>query len=108
MHKSDERGAAVTSPPSVLRALFGEERLLAGVGLLGLALAAACAAGALLRGTAIVPPDGDLTKPMSFDGAIGIWVLTIAALLPYADSRPRERRARVGPPTVTPVGAGLE
>lgn len=82
----------MTSPTSIARSLFGEERLLAGLGLLGLALAVACGAAALVRGTALVPPGGDLTKPMSFDGAIGIWVLTIAALLPYADFGPRGRR----------------
>lgn len=75
---------------STLRALFREEKALAAVGLLGLALAAGTAAVALLRGT-VVPPGGDLTKPIAFDAAVGIWVITIAALLPFADFGPRGR-----------------
>lgn len=77
---------------SIPRRLFGQEKALTAVGILGLALAGGCGAAALFRGTPVVEPGGDLIRAVSFDGAVGLWVLTIAALLPYSGFGSRVRR----------------
>lgn len=74
-----------------LRALWTREPVLAAVGALGLTLAALLALAAALRGN-VVPPEGNLLETASFDGAVGIFVLTLAAFAPLAAFTPRGRR----------------
>jgi hypothetical protein len=50
-------------------------------GLLGLAFGAACAIMAAARGRAI-PPEGDLLDTATFNGAVGVFILTLSALAP--------------------------
>ena len=64
---------------------------LTALGLLGLLLAASCAAAALLRGAAI-PPEGNLLDTASFDGAVGLFTLTLAVLAPGVNWTSRGRR----------------
>jgi hypothetical protein len=62
------------------------------VGVLGIALAAVCAIIALARGL-IIPPEGDLTRAITFDLAIGIYLITLGCLVPLAHfSAAGERR----------------
>ncbi len=62
---------------------LGRARSVAGLGLLGVGLGGACAAVGLAGGFE-VPPEGDLWETAIFDGAVGVFVLTQAALLPEA------------------------
>jgi hypothetical protein len=64
-----------------LRATIRREPLLVAVGLLGVGLAAALAIVIGVRGP-VVPPEGVLEKPLTFDLAVGIYVLTLAVLAP--------------------------
>lgn len=59
--------------------LCATERALVWTGLLGLGLGAICAIAAAVSGS-VVTPTGDLTKPLTFNAEVGIYVLTIAAL----------------------------
>jgi hypothetical protein len=70
---------------------FQEAAPLFWLGILGLTLAAACSAVALFRGM-LIPPEGDLTKAISFDAAVGIYALTLGCLVPFAVFTPRGRR----------------
>ena len=53
------------------------------LGLAGLILAAVCGGIALVHGT-MIPPEGDLTKVITFDAAVGFFVITIALFVPLA------------------------
>lgn len=64
---------------ALLRRQLARSPVLTGLGLLGLALAALCIAAGLVGGFAI-PPEGDLYETATFDGALGIFVLTLAVL----------------------------
>jgi hypothetical protein len=64
---------------------------LAAVGALGVVVAAGMVLAALVRGNAVVP-EGNLFETATFDAAIGIYVLTLAALSPLAAFTPRGRR----------------
>ncbi|MGH7556999.1 MAG: hypothetical protein ACREMD_04340 [Gemmatimonadota bacterium] len=61
------------------------------LGLLGLLLGGLCTAAALVRGAAI-PPEGNLLETASFDGAVGVFILTLAVLAPGVSWTPRGRR----------------
>jgi hypothetical protein len=61
--------------------LIMQERLLLLTGVLGIVLGGICLLIILVRG-AIVLPEGDLFKAVSFDIAIGIFTITTAILLP--------------------------
>lgn len=61
------------------------------LGLLGLALGTLCAAIGLARGF-VVPPEGNLWETATFDGAVGIFLVTQAALAPEAGFTPRGQR----------------
>ena len=67
------------------------ERSLAIVGVLGLVLSAACAIVMWIRGSSFIPPEADLTKAITFNGAVGIYVLTLALYAPLASFTPRGR-----------------
>src|SRR5262249_52948750 len=63
--------------------LFHQTKSLLWCGIIGIALATVCSAIAVMRGV-MIPPEGDLTKAITFDGAVGIYILTIALLTPLA------------------------
>jgi len=67
------------------------DRVLALLGLLGLALAAIVLGVMLVRGNTLIPPEGDLTKSLTFDGALGLYYLTLAFYLPIARFSPAGR-----------------
>ena len=69
-----------------------ESRALTLLGAMGILLGVCCAAIFALRHGAPIPPEGDLTKAASFDIAVGIYVLTVALLLPSAGFSERGRR----------------
>jgi len=54
------------------------------LGVIGLALAAACTAAAIFRGSLAVGAEGDLSKAITFDGAVGIYLLTLGLFVPLA------------------------
>lgn len=76
----------------LVRRLWGRERALAWTGTLGVALGIGCAAAIVVRGSPFVSPEGDLEKAASFDLAIGVFVLTLAALLPHGGFGSRGKR----------------
>jgi hypothetical protein len=61
------------------------------VGLLGITLAAACAVIGLARGL-VIPPEGDLSKAISFDLAVGVYTITLGFLVPLAGFSPAGQR----------------
>ena len=83
-------------------AAYEESRPMLWLGLLGLALAAACSVQALSTGLTL-PPEGDLSKAISFDAAVGIYLLTIAVFVPLAGFSSQGRRRWLG----WAVGLGL-
>jgi uncharacterized membrane protein YidH (DUF202 family) len=62
---------------------FSQSLPLLWLGILGLLLAAVCSGIAVVHGT-LIPPEGDLTKVMTFDAAVGIFLITIALFVPLA------------------------
>ena len=90
-----EAGVAATLRAAVAGALrvYRRERVLAAGGIVGLALAAGIGAAILLRGSELVAPEGHLRKAMAFDGAVGIYLLSIALLTPLAGFTRRGLRA---------------
>jgi hypothetical protein len=88
---------------SDLMALLGRaSRPLLWVGGLGIALSAACALIAVTRGL-IVPPEGDLTKVVTFNLALGVYLLTLGCIVPLARFSAAGERRWVG----TSVGLAL-
>ena len=61
-----------------------QNRALAVLGLIGIVLGLFCFAVMFARGGVPIPPEGDLEKPATFNIAVGIYILTIALLLPSA------------------------
>lgn len=59
------------------------EKWLVATGLLGFALALMCGIWALVAGAAM-PPDGDLWKAFSFNAALGLFLLSTAAISPIS------------------------
>jgi hypothetical protein len=83
------------SPAAILR--FGwsrlmENRAFTALGAVGILLGLVCLAVMALRRGVPIPPEGDLQKPASFDTAVGIYLLTLALLLPSAGFSERGRR----------------
>jgi hypothetical protein len=72
--------------------LWSRAPTLAAVGALGVLIAAGMVLAALVRGNAVVP-EGNLFETATFDAALGIFLLTLAALSPLAAFTPRGRRA---------------
>ena len=68
---------------------------LTGVGLLGVVLGALCLGGAMVGGD-IVPPEGSLIETATFNGSLGIFVLTLAVLVPGVGWTRRGRRHWAG------------
>ena len=67
------------------------DRALLGTGLIGIALGLVCLLIAAGRGP-IVQPEGQLLKAATFDGAVGIFMVTLAFILPLAGFSPAGRR----------------
>ena len=59
-------------------------RALFWLGMAGIALSAICALIAALRGGFAIGPEGDLTKAITFDGALGLYFLTLGFFVPLA------------------------
>ena len=59
-------------------------RALFWVGVAGIVLSAGCTALAALRGSFAIGPEGDLTKAITFDGALGLYFLTLGFFVPLA------------------------
>ena len=76
---------------SVLLAQLGKEPRVAWLGLLGVMLGALCALIGLARGFD-VPPEGNLWETASFNGALGVFLLTQAVLAPEAGFTERGQR----------------
>lgn len=72
--------------------LFEGERWLVITGILGFILAAGIALFISFQGS-IILPEGDLGDAFSFNAAIGIFILSIAAILPLARFGTRKRKA---------------
>ncbi|GKU77255.1 hypothetical protein [Paenibacillus sp. L3-i20] len=70
--------------------LFAGERLLVMVGLLGLVLAAISALYIGFNGATILP-EGNIESVFSFDAALGLFALSIAAIMPLANLSSRNR-----------------
>ncbi|MFC0215830.1 hypothetical protein ACFFK0_25880 [Paenibacillus chartarius] len=70
--------------------MFAGERLLVMTGLLGFLLAAGIAVYMAFYGS-VVLPEGNIESAFSFSAAIGIFALSIAAILPIAGLSPRKR-----------------
>ena len=86
-------GRAVRTAAAGALAVFRRERALTGTALLGIALGMACAAAIGIRGGELVGAEGHLRKAMSFDVAVGIYLLTLVMLLPLARFSRGGRRA---------------
>lgn len=69
---------------------FQGEQALVLTGLLGFALAALCAVWVLIWGGEVAP-QGDVTKAISFNAAIGIFIVSTAAILPFSGLREKAR-----------------
>lgn len=80
----------IVKEPSVK--LFVGERWLICTGILGLMLSLGIALFILLNGH-IILPEGNLKNAFSFDAAIGIYVLSIAAILPLSRFSDRKRNS---------------
>ena len=74
---------------------YAEAKPVAYLGLLGVALSLACAIVAAVHGM-MIEPEGDLTKAITFDGAVGVYLLTIALFVPFAHFTPKGRRRWLG------------
>ncbi|WP_175639332.1 hypothetical protein [Metabacillus schmidteae] len=68
-----------------------EERYMFLTGLLGILLGAVCLVTILFTGASI-PPEGDLYKAVSFNIAIGTFIMTTAVILRYVNFSIRKRR----------------
>jgi hypothetical protein len=69
--------------PVVPVKFFEGEKWMVLTGLLGVLLAGICAVWVLLNGGPIAP-NGNVLKAVSFDAALGIFILTTAAIIPFA------------------------
>jgi hypothetical protein len=74
-----------------LSEIYSEERVLFGLGLLGIALGLIALVVMTVRGR-LIPPEGFIYKAASFDIAIGIYILTIILFVPLAGFSPRGRK----------------
>jgi Domain of unknown function (DUF4281) len=63
---------------------YREERTVASVALGGVVLGILMLILIALRGSASVPPEGDLMKPATFDVAVGLFILSLVPWLPAA------------------------
>jgi len=100
------RFADVAQSDSILRTVFGlwrRERVVVACALLAFVLAAACAGVAAARGSWSVPPEGRLLDALKFELGVGIYFLTLAALVPLSGMGVRGRKVWVGTTAVIAV-----
>lgn len=69
-----------------------ETRALTAMGFVGIVLGLLCLAVMVVRQGVPIPPEGDLNKPASFNIAVGIYILTIALLVPSAGFSERGKK----------------
>jgi hypothetical protein len=77
-------GAAVRTAAAGALGVFRRERALTATALLGIALGIGCAVAIGVRGSELVGAEGHLRKAMSFDVAVGIYLLSLVMLVPLA------------------------
>ncbi|HWL39371.1 MAG TPA: hypothetical protein VNO75_03960 [Gemmatimonadaceae bacterium] len=86
--------APAPSPSDIARAGWSrlmETPAITWGGFLGIGLGLFCLAVAVLRGP-VIPPEGELHKAITFDIAVGIYLLTLAFLVPSAGLSEKGRR----------------
>ncbi|WP_340026721.1 hypothetical protein MHI24_18135 [Paenibacillus sp. FSL K6-1096] len=71
--------------------IFKLEKALVILGLLGFVIAGCAAVFMFFQGT-VVLPEGNIQNVFSFAAALGIFLLSVAAILPFADFTPRMRK----------------
>src|SRR5690606_6667525 len=77
-------------------------------GLLGFVLAGICAVYIGVNGS-VVLPEGNVRSAFSFNAAIAVFILSVAALMPFAGLGDRQRiRLRRGFIFITMIGYGIE
>lgn len=81
--------AAVRAAAGATLGVLRRERTLTAVALLSILLGVGCAAAIVVRGGEAVGAEGHLQKAMSFDVALGIYLLTLVMLMPLARFSPR-------------------
>jgi hypothetical protein len=69
-----------------------ETRVLVVMGFVGIGLGLICLTVMAARGGVPIPPEGDLSKPASFNIAVGIYILTITLLVPSAGFSERGKK----------------
>jgi hypothetical protein len=77
-------------------ALWRRERTMVVLGAVGLLLAAVCAVVAMVNGGWVIAPEGRLLEAAKFDAALGIYLLTLALLVPLAGFSANGRRRWIG------------
>ncbi|HEU0301589.1 MAG TPA: ABA4-like family protein [Longimicrobium sp.] len=77
-------GAAMRRAAGGALGVFRRERALTATALLGIALGMACAVAIGIRGGELVGTEGHLRKAMTFDIAVGIYLLSLVMLVPLA------------------------
>ncbi|MCR2823674.1 hypothetical protein [Lederbergia panacisoli] len=88
--------------------LIVEERLLIVMGMIGFLLAAICAVYVVLYG-GVVLPEGNVESAFSFNAAIAIFILSMAAILVVSDLKPSSRKwIRWGLAATVLIGYGIE
>jgi hypothetical protein len=80
-----------SASPKMPFKFFEGEKWMVLTGLLGVLLAGICGIWAILYGGAVAP-DGDVWKAFSFNAALGIFLLTTAAIIPFAAMGDKGRR----------------
>jgi hypothetical protein len=88
-------GMAARTAAAGALGVFRRERAVTAVALLGIVLGMGCAAAIGIRGSELVGAEGHLRKAMTFDVAVGIYLLTLVMLMPLARFSPRGRVAWV-------------
>jgi len=79
-------------PARAFFAALTRVRVLFWVGIAGIALSAICTAIAAIHGGFAIGREGDLTKAITFDGAVGFYLLTLGFFVPLAHFTPRGLR----------------
>jgi hypothetical protein len=106
---ADGIASAVRTAAGGALGVFRRERVLTLVALLSLVLGMGCAAAIGIRGGEAVGAEGHLRKAMSFDVALGIYLLTLVMLMPLARFSPRGAMAWRGSQVVLVLFAlGME
>jgi hypothetical protein len=102
-------GTALRTAASGALGLLRRERAVTAVALLGIVLGLGCAAAIGIRGGELVGTEGHLRKAMTFDIAVGIYLLTLVMLMPLARFSPAGGAAwRVAQVGLTLFAFGME